>query len=150
MRIPGRSRIATLALALWTASVVLGPFPRIYTMYSVEVLAVYKASGRVSEEGMQIRIRRRGGTRQENGRLVAYQPTNYPLFSTGERFIMFLRERTGTQGIYYTETTFGPDSMFQVDDGKLVSPGPSRLSRVMVGDGVVKLRQQLLSRRGGQ
>jgi hypothetical protein len=123
----------------------------LYTFYDVRLVAVYKTSPRVSAGATTIRMRRRGGVRDRGNHIEAQLSENYPLFKLGERYLLFVRQsrEDGPQGLYYYETTYGPDSAFEVQGSSISSKGKSSLARSMSGD-IEALRNQLRRLRGGQ
>jgi hypothetical protein len=124
----------------------------VHTMYDVRVLAVYKTSERLSRETI-IQVRRRGGTRDVGDRIEAHVADNFPLFTQGERYIMFLRETEWVQpspyqGVYYYGTTYdGPDSFFQVHGSVISTHAKTLLARSLAAINSDALRAQL--RRAG-
>lgn len=123
------------------------------TTYVVRVTEVFKGSG-VLKGQPTIPVRRRGGIRDRGERVEHHSPVNYPLFKAGERYILFLRQQewsaaTPEPGIYYNETTYGPDSVFQVTaESRLQTPGRSRLSQALAAQDAEALRKAL--RRAGK
>ena len=171
--VEGRGALATLD-ELWSMSdivvegIIGGSYAADYqltrttvvnTMYELNLSTVYKASADVRPGTPSVVLRRVGGTREFADRIEKSVPTNYPLFEAGERYILFLKRREWTPapgvpytGIYYTETTQGPDSVFRVLSAGLAAPGRSALTDQLQQMNVEAFRNQLrrLERGGGR
>ncbi len=161
-RVEGRGAVATLD-ELWNNSdivaeglidaetpplMVYGTTPVVYTKYSVRLLEVFRRSAAVPPATTLIPVRRRGGLRDVGDRIENHVPDRYPMLKVRERYVLFLRQRewstaTPDPGIYYNETTSGPDSTFQIVDGKVTTSGVGRLSRALALLSADDLRAQL-------
>jgi hypothetical protein len=134
-----------------------GDWPDVYTMYEVQVVTVLKTSPKVTMPvpvGGSIALRRWGGERDRGNRIDAYVADNYPLFARGQRLILFLRARRWAPpapytGMYFTETTYGPDSVFEVTSNQLRALGKSQLSRDVGGRAAGSLRGSISRLAGG-
>jgi hypothetical protein len=126
---------------------VVGGIFDVRTTYEVRVIEVFKGAPRLN--AATIPVRRRGGIRDRGDRIEHHVPVDYPLFKAGERYLLFLRQRewsraTPEPGLYYNETTSGPDSVFQVTPAPtLQTPGKSRLSRALAAQDAEAFRRRL-------
>ena len=167
-RTEARGGVGTFA-ELWTLAdvivegIVLGdratdyqlPAPQITTTYDVRILEVFKASTEVTAATAMIPVRRQGGIRDRGDRIVIREPDDYPLFKRGERYILFLAKREWVPpaphtGVYYTEATRTPDSVFKVTESGLVTSGRTRLSQSLVATESSTASLRSLLRRGGR
>jgi hypothetical protein len=69
-------------------------------------------------------VRRTGGSREFPDRIVEYVEPDYPSFRVGERYILFLKRQewhppAPFTGVYYTEATQGPGSVFEIRDNTI-------------------------------
>lgn len=135
-----------------------GDWPYIFTTYDFVVSAIFKSSNKLSEPvrpSGTIQVRRWGGERERSDHVDAYIADNYPAFKRGDRVLLFLRTRTWAPpapyvGTYFTETTYGPDSVFYVGNGPVRPWGNSRLSKNLALPSANDLRSELSRLAGGR
>ena len=126
----------------------------IFSLVELTIGEVFKVPEGVTR-GSVINLRRRGGTVDMGDRIETQEVQNYPQFTPGRRFIMFLRRSEGDSpdfGVYVYETTYGPDSVFAVDGptGPTPSRGNSALAQRLSQSGPQGLRAAIARLRGGR
>jgi hypothetical protein len=98
------------------------PGVRVRTAFLLQVLEVLHGSPGSPVDAGELSILREGGERDRGTYIERVVETGFPPFVIGQEYVLFLR-REALTGAW--QPAFGPDSVFQLSDGRVTSPGSS-------------------------
>jgi hypothetical protein len=125
----------------------------VYTMFELRLSDVFKGGAPSIQPGGILRVRRLGGLRDKGDHFEDVVPSRYPLFKASEKYVLFMRRggaEARAQGIYYYETSNGPDSVYRISNDEVSSHSQSDVATALAGQRAIGLRNTLRRLAGGR
>jgi len=115
------------------------PQARIRTGFRLKVIELFHAFGDHPVNSPEISVIREGGDRDRGAYVERVNPVGFPVFEIGKEYILFLR----FQSALTWAPAFGPDGVFQLENGRISTTGSSKVAAGHNGKTAEEFQQTL-------